>query len=293
MNDGLYDYRHRRDGEGVTIRRIWITLALSVLIHAMALWQWLPHLKLSLSDIAKQSRDSGPLVVQLAPPPRPLPAPPSAPMIQEPRRAKPLVAPREQAKPPLAASKPPAPKVLSQPAAKSSTPAPDPAVAALKGDMLAYLEARRRARGEPAAAPAESSPQAPRVESDAERANRIAALNVGSGRTPTFGREPVSGGVFSIKSLHEHYAEFMFYGWNKDIRRNTSQLIEVRKGNESDIRLAVVRRMIVIIREHEQEDFLWDSQRLGRYVTLSARARDNSGLEDFMMREFFGYSRTP
>ena len=82
-------------------------------------------------------------------------------------------------------------------------------------------------------------------------------------------------------------AEFMFYGWNRDIRRNTTQLIEVRRGNNSDIRIAVVRRIIAIIREYEQEEFLWESKRLGRNLTLSARAKDNAGLEAFMMREFF------
>ena len=45
--------------------------------------------------------------------------------------------------------------------------------------------------------------------------------------------------------------------------------------------------MIAIIREYEQENFEWSSQRLGRDVTLSARARDSAGLEDFLMQEFF------
>ncbi len=93
--------------------------------------------------------------------------------------------------------------------------------------------------------------------------------------------------MFQIESLGSDHAEFIFYGWNNNINRNTKQLIDVRRGNNSDIRIAVVRRMIAIIRENAQEDFLWMSQRLGRTVTLSARARDNSGLEEFMMREFF------
>jgi hypothetical protein len=88
-------------------------------------------------------------------------------------------------------------------------------------------------------------------------------------------------------------AEFVFYGWNKEIRRNTAQQIEVRKGSNSDIRIAVVRRMIAIIREYEQGDFLWQSRRLDRSLTLSARLRDNAGLEDFMMREFFDDPRLP
>ena len=157
--------------------------------------------------------------------------------------------------------------------------------------MATYLEARRRARG--ASAPADSAPQAQAPESDETRANRIAAANVGAGRKPTFGTTPAGGGIFSIQRLRYDYAEFLFYGWNKDISRNTTQLIEVSKGTESDIRVAVVRRMIVIIREHEQGDFLWESPRLGRYVTLSARAKDSAGLEDFLMREFFNVSVLP
>jgi len=89
------------------------------------------------------------------------------------------------------------------------------------------------------------------------------------------------------------YAEFVFFGWNKDIRRDTAQTIDVRKGAESDIRIAVIRRMIAIIREHENGDFVWESHRLERHVTLSARPRDNAGLEDFLWKEFFEDPRRP
>jgi hypothetical protein len=51
--------------------------------------------------------------------------------------------------------------------------------------------------------------------------------------------------------------------------------------------------MIAIIREHETENFLWESHRLGRQLTLSARARDTSELEAFMMQEFFFDTRNP
>ena len=46
-----------------------------------------------------------------------------------------------------------------------------------------------------------------------------------------------------------------------------------------------------VIREHEKEEFVWESRRLGRNVTLSARLSDNSGLEEFMMHEFFDDAR--
>ena len=108
----------------------------------------------------------------------------------------------------------------------------------------------------------------------------------------TFGYDPTRrGGVFHIEHLSDDAAEFIFYGWHKAMRRNMAQLIEVRKGGNPNIRIAIIRRMIAIIREYEQDDFVWESQRLGRNVTLSARARDNAGLEDFLMIEFFGEQR--
>ena len=113
--------------------------------------------------------------------------------------------------------------------------------------------------------------------------------NLGVLRAPALGESPNnSGGVFQIRRLGIAEAEFLFFGWNRDMGRRTPQLIEVRKGGNGDIRIAVVRRMIVIIREHEQGDFQWQSRRLGRSLSLSARARDNAGLEEFLLLEFFG-----
>ena len=153
--------------------------------------------------------------------------------------------------------------------------------------MSSYIEARRQARAQTAPAPASVGSTAPGEDENA-RANRIAAANIGSDRAPAFGSDRQRGyGVFDIRRLGYDSAEFAFYGWSKDINRNTTQLVEVQKGSNSDIRIAVVRRMIAIIRERETEDFVWESKRLNRSVTLSARARDNSGLEEFMMREFF------
>ena len=72
------------------------------------------------------------------------------------------------------------------------------------------------------------------------------------------------------------------------------QIIEVRKGNNPDIRIAVVRKIIEIIRAHEPGDFVWVSRRNTRGVALSARLADNAALEDYMMREFFnGDQRQP
>ena len=131
----------------------------------------------------------------------------------------------------------------------------------------------------------------PSAEDERERHNRTVTANLGLDRTPTFGPDRKGGGIFQIERMGYDAAEFYFFGWNTDIRRNSKQLIEVRKGDNPDIRIAVVRRMIAIIRDREPEDFVWVSQRLGRNVTLSARQIDNAGLEDFMMQEFFDNRR--
>ena len=192
--------------------------------------------------------------------------------------------------PSRAAPRPPqAPKILAleRSGAKAAPPAAETPRALLGGDLAAYVEARRRNR-EPAPAPAAAAP----AETQQERDNRIAAENLGLTRTPGFGAERErGGGIFHVQRVGVDDAEFFFYGWNKAIRRNARQMIQVRRGNNPTIEIAVVRQMISIIREYVKEDFTWESQRLKRDVRLSARPADNAGLEDFMMREFFPDSR--
>ena len=294
MSDWPVDYRIRRDG--VTIPTIWVTFALSVLIHVLVLGKWLPQVRLpSLEEVLK-SESQRSLVVNLAPAPSPPPPSPAvesrpAPAVRVPRQS---AQQRARPAPPVLALNRPAPEVPPRPPEVTPPAAPRPAPA---GDLSSFIEARRRARGEPAQPAASPSaaapvPSAPPVEDDAARSKRAVAANLGLDRAPTFGPDPVSGGgIFQLKHVAYDYAEFYFYGWNKDIRRNTTQLIEVRKESNPDIRIAVVRRMIAIIREHEQQDFLWESPRLGRNIMLSARQRDNAGLEDFMMQEFFPGTR--
>lgn len=189
------------------------------------------------------------------------------------------------------------------PVAAPPSPPPavaDPVPAPVQGDLSSYIEARRRARGQVPfdqpqdSPPRESPPRAASAADEAERRNRIIAANLGLDRTPTVGYDPrAGGGIFEIQRMSSDAAEFIFYGWNKEIRRNSRQLIEVERGGNSDIRLAVVRKMIAIIRDAESGDFLWASQRLGRSVVLSARTADNAELEAFMLQEFFGDPRLP
>jgi hypothetical protein len=198
-------------------------------------------------------------------------------------------APATQTRPALP---PPTPEKPALPPAPAP-PSPSISPPTTGSDLASYIAARRAARGEPEASSSrDSAPNSAPTETEAERRNRIIAANLASLNTPTFGTEPRnSGGIFQIRRIGYDDAEFTFYGWNKDINRRTSQKIEVRRGNNSDIRIAVVRRIIEVIRDYEREDFNWSSQRLGRVVVLSARPVDNAGLESFMMEEFFSVQR--
>ena len=281
-----------------------MTLVLSALIHAAVLWKWIPHIRLPF-EVSERVDERVPLVVLLEPQQR-VP-PPLPPAMQQPHVRLTPSAPSRNATPQKPTARPPVPALerpdpirtpalvdehASYPATPPAPVPSRPVQPAPDGDLASYIESRRRAREAFTPATRPSVPAVPEKEDEHARANRIAAANLGVGRKPRFGEDTSKGGgIFAIQRLGYDYAEFLFYGWNKDIQRNTTQLIEVRTGNHIDIRRAVVSRMIVIIREHEQGDFLWESRRLGRNVTLSARPLDDAGLENFLMREFFDEPR--
>jgi hypothetical protein len=97
-----------------------------------------------------------------------------------------------------------------------------------------------------------------------------------------------TNGIFEITSKSSRHATFVFKGWTNDYSNARLQYFEVEASTGQDIRLSIIKRMITLIREHYQGDFTWESHRLGRSVTQSARLEDNAGLEDFLMMEFFG-----
>lgn len=100
---------------------------------------------------------------------------------------------------------------------------------------------------------------------------------------------PGTSGIFSITSIGPRYAQFTFRAWTTGISSPRRQeVITVDAGVDGDVERAIIRRMIQLIRQHYQEDFNWESYRLNRVVVLSARIGDSQGLEDFLMREFFG-----
>lgn len=306
----------RRRHDVLEIPVVWVALALSLLLHVGALWLYLP----SLLDRARDARfgDGSRIVAELrpaAPPAAPPPAavvPPAPPVIAAPtpspvapptppptppkrapapKAARPSPPPVQSppSSPPIVAEKSPEAVPAPEPPPPEPAPVPSPraaiAAAPRESDLSAYIEARRRARGEAAAEASAPAPVAA-PESDRDRLNRMVASNLGLNRTPSFGYDPErAGGMFQITTLEYDYADFWFLGLNKTINRNTKQKITVRKGDEPDIRIAVVRKMIAIIRDHVSGDFTWIS-RAGA-VTMSARPADNAALEAFIMRDIF------
>lgn len=291
MSALLNEFRRGRDG--IVIRTIHVAFALSIILHALLLVGRMPKLP-TPSDDPRPGKSAASLAVRLEPMPSVAAvhpsAPPPAPLLQ------PRPAPSNKASAAQASKSPPQERVLAleRPStARAVPPAPEASKKAMLGeDLAAFVEARRRSREIADTVPlVRPSPPVP-AETEQERINRAAAANLGLNRTPTFGTDRErGGGIFQIARMGFNDAEFFFYGWNKAIRRNSRQMIAVQRGNNPSTEVAVVRRMIQIIREHESEDFVWESQRLGRDVNLSARARDNAGLEDFLMMEFFPVNR--
>ena len=281
--------------EFVRVRTIWVTLALSLLIHLAALIGWVPHLRMRPAETPGEIPGTR-LAVRLAQPPAPAPsAPVIAPPVPRAPEARPRPRPPAPAAPPPRLTAPraapplpapaPAPAPVPAPAPAPRTPPPVAAPAAppappVTGDLASYIAARRQSRGDTEA------PSAP-ADDDKARRDRALAANIATINTvPQGSIDSHSGGVFRITRMGYDDAEFLFFGWHQGAGRRLTQKYEVRREGDADIRLAIVRRMIAIIREYEQEEFVWRSQTMGD-VKLSARLKDNAELERFMMRDFF------
>ena len=202
------------------------------------------------------------------------------------RRSPPSAAVPSLTRPKINAPPPPAPSAMP-PAAPQAAPTIPLAVALAQtelptgvnpsGDLWSYVQARRSERGAESDALDNVPPLRRASPVDSVAVSAAGALN----------QDLKGGGIFEIKRMDYDDAEFVFYGWNDARHLRTPERVEVRKGDNGDMRIAVVRRMIVIIREYSREDFVWRSKRSNRDYVLSARAADTPALEDFLMHEFF------
>lgn len=148
-------------------------------------------------------------------------------------------------------------------------------------DLMSYIKAKRQhaqdlednAAAENAAASANS-----RIPSADEQRDAIIKRNL---------QQQGTSGIFEIRRLSLRTGQFSFKGWKNGDSNARLEIIDVEAGADGNIELAIVKKMIEIIRREYKGDFKWESQRLGRVLVLSARMEDNAGLEDFLMQEFF------
>jgi hypothetical protein len=253
-------------------RNTLLAIVFSLLVHGLILFLALPQLDLDSAAMPPTT-----IQVSLAPPPAEVPPPPVE-LPKPPKKPKPISRPKVMTQKPSSQ-----PSDFNLPEAAPS-PAPSAPVTPAKDqpvDMMAYVNAKRQqrlamendaAKQNAEAVAKEQGPSAEQVREQRIKDN----LKVGT------------NGIFEITSLSARHAGFSFRGWTSDYSNARREAFEVEAGVGQDIRLLVVRKMIVLIRQHYQGDFNWESQRLGRVVIQSARPEDNAGLEDFMMMEFFG-----
>jgi len=270
--------------EVVTVRTLWVTIALSLLIHLAALFLWLPRIPLLAPPGEGQELVNDRLQVRLAPVPKPTPIQTPGPPNEIVALARPPVRPprttlRTRPPPVLVAPSPTAPALPTPAPTMPPVAAPPRMTPPVEGDLWSYIQARRRERGEAEAPPVAIAKADPNAGLAANLP--VPATGVGTQESRR------GGGIFEIKRMAYDDAAFEFFGWNSDMGRRTPQLIEVRKGDNSDMRIAVVRRMIAIIREHSKTDFIWHSPRRDSDLVLSARLSDNAALENFLIHEFF------
>jgi hypothetical protein len=154
-------------------------------------------------------------------------------------------------------------------------------------DMQAYIDAKRKARGAPSQSdqPAEESQSAKGMRN--ALAN-IAAINGRGGQDPN-----ETGGVFSVNNKTFSSADLKFRGWNPNFKRRWLTAVTVERGSDPDIETAIVKKMIELIRKEKTGDFEWDSHRLNKVVTMSARPQDTQELMDFLFKEMFPEYKTP
>ena len=286
-------------------------LILAVLLHVLGIWMLIARDPLVVLPPSAGTENAityiAPLAEASAPQPITPPTPKLKPPAVKPPAVKPPVAqprkPKPQPKPPVLARSvpprqitPPQPPQPPQPpsaATDALTPAPNiaptPDVAATPTppteDFSARIDAARKRRADAQAQDPALAEAA--TETESQRANRIARENIAFSQRGQGAAREQTGGIFDLRNVSLHRAEFTFRGWNPNFKRNWLQLVEVEQGTEVDIEQAVVTKMIGVIRANRKGEFIFESRRLGRQITQNADPAYEPALRAFLLKEFF------
>jgi len=277
--------------------RLWWPLPLAALVWLLIIWglgfflsipeveiETPPPVAASFIDLneTEDAKSSLPVSPQTAPTPsqeKPKPVEEVKPAPKLPPLPAPSPPSRSQPKP-KAAEKPIKPTPAQPAKDKAITKALPKAAPDAPTDLSDYInqaKARRRAEGF-----IDNDDMAANTATPQPTADEIRMANVRRNL-----QTPGTSGIFQILRIGPRTAEFSFRAWTTGQSNPRLQTIQVDAGPDGNVELAMIRRMIQLIREHYKEDFNWESHRLHRVVVLSAREKDSAGLEDFLMREFF------
>lgn len=276
-------------------RRILLTLLLSILLHLSLLWLFAPK----LFSMGAPASDAPPLQITLGPPQKEEIAPseevlPTPEVVQEeqvelPKPKPPKVKPSESRKKieiPVDVVK--ESETIVQPREKLNKDLPKPVQPDVSPDplpgedMQAYvkrIQQAKLAKQGLAKQDVEAVMESNNPQSEGEKRDAKIKANLDLDGT---------NGIFEIRYLGPHNAQFSFKGWKNNINTARLEIFDVNAADGADIKAVIIKRMIAIIRRDYDGDFNWDSRRLGHVITLSARLEDNEALESFMMNEFFG-----
>lgn len=259
-------------------------LAVTILLHLLlvALYFYQPE------KTEKKARPpAGGEVVYVQPLAKPVPAPPQKSAVRTPSK------PSKTARRPAAPRVQRLPDTITIPDEKpvevaKAEPVPETKREEIppEMDMAAYLAKRRQARGA-------TDPSTSTEESEAARGTRNALANIAAINKRGQDDANESGGVFSISNKTFHSMDLKFRGWNPNFKRRWLTSVTVEQGSEPDVETAVVKKMIELIRREKTGDFEWESHRLGKVITMSARPKDTAELQAFLMKEMFPEYRAP
>lgn len=258
-----------------------ISVVLSIALHGIAIWYLLTQFPLEESTLSTPDTIK-PITITLAPAITIQSIPPKSEIEPKSTPRKPKV--RSTTTPP----RPPhaqrtivatAPETIAAPQPEAPLSPPP-----LEEDFSSRIEAARKRR-ETARMQENASQTDSSTSVDTE--NQVALANINAQRHWMGMGNGNTGGLFEIRRLNPHDAEFIFRGWNQDASRNSMQIVKVEQGNETSVQIAVIKKMIEIIQKRKKGDFIWNSHRLGRELTLSARIEDSAELLRFLMREIF------
>ena len=271
-------------------RKTLIALTLSILLHLALLWFFAPR----LLSMGAPIEEAPPFEITLGPPQKQEVAqnvPSALPQKPTPARLPEQVAKLEKPKPIKEKSAPP----------KQVKPVEVPAEVAKKSDLTLPKPAKKEIETSPDILPGEDMQAYIQRQKEAKLAQQGASKQdveevLASSNEPSAGSKRDAkikenlkfdgiNGIFQIREMGLHRAQFSFKGWKNNINSARLEIIEVDVPDGSDGKHEVIAKIIEIIRREYSGDFNWDSWRQQRVLSLSARAEDTAALESFLLTE--------